>query len=106
MSAELLVTIVFGLSAAVSGWFVVHGSRARWSAVALMLGGGLTLAGCAIVQLDAGDVAPTLFRLAGCLALPVALVVYPRARWSDPLSFVLTTVVIAAGCVCVTWPAS
>jgi two-component system NarL family sensor kinase len=106
MSAAEIATIIFGLSAAVSAWFIIHGSRARASALGLLVGGVSALAGCAALELGVDGAAPTLFRVAGCLAVPTALVLYPRSRWTDPLSFILTTLVIAAGCLSVIWPAS
>lgn len=104
MSAITIAAMLFGASAAVSGWFVVQGSKARLSGAVLLLAGATTLAGCAAVGLDLDGAAPVLFRAAGCLTVPVALVLYPRPRWSDPVSFVLTVVVLASGALCVVWP--
>jgi two-component system NarL family sensor kinase len=103
MNAPQVAAIVFGLSAAVSGWFILQGARARLSGLGLLLAGAATLAGCATLGLDLDGAAPVLFRLAGCLAAPAALVVYPRTRWPDALSFVLTTLVVASGCLSVAW---
>ncbi|MEO6604249.1 MAG: histidine kinase [Aeromicrobium sp.] len=106
MSILEVAATLFGLSAAVSGWFIVQGSRARVSGAALLLGGVLALAGCAVIQIDAGGAEAVLFRVAGCVAVPSALVLYPRPRWNDPVSFVLTVTVLAAGAISVVWPDS
>lgn len=50
--------------------------------------------------------APSALRLAAALVLPIAVVVYPRPSWRDPLSFVLLTLVAAAGTLSVVWPDS
>ncbi len=62
------------------------------------------LAGCAALQVDLDAAAAVLFRFAGCLAVPAALVVFPRSRWRDPLGFALTIVVLASGAICLVWP--
>lgn len=103
MTPLFAAAALFGISAAVSGWFILQGPIARASGAVLMLGGAATLVGCAAVELDL-DGAAALFRFAGCLAVPAALVVFPRSRWRDPLGFVLTIVVVASGSICVAWP--
>ena len=106
MSLSLASAVIFGLSAAVSGWFIVHSSRSKVSGATLLIGGIVVLTGCAAGGLDLRDVEPFLFRTAGCLLLPTALVLYPRASWRDPLSFVLVVTVLGSGAVCMAWPAS
>lgn len=99
-----MAAALFGMSAAVSGWFIVQGSNGRLSGALMMLGGALALAGCAAAELDLDGTAAGLFRSAGCFAIPAALAVYPRLRSNDPLSFVVAVVVLAAGALCVVWP--
>ncbi|MDX6276132.1 MAG: hypothetical protein QOJ72_260 [Nocardioidaceae bacterium] len=106
MTESLVAAVIFGLSASVSGWFVVQGSRARLSGGALLVGGAATLIGCALVGLDVNDTAPPVFRVAGCLMLPLAVALYPRATWRDPVSFVVVVAVLGAGSICVIWSAS
>lgn len=105
MNLSLATAILFGLSAAVCGWFIVQSARSKASGVALLVGGIVALTGCAAFGLDLRDVEPFLFRTAGCLLLPTALVLYPRASWRDPLSFVLVVTVLGSGAVCMAWPA-
>lgn len=64
------------------------------------------LAACAAVELELNSTSAVLFRFAGCLAVPTALVLFPRPRWGDPLGFVMITVVLACGGICVVWPAA
>ncbi|MCW2799656.1 MAG: hypothetical protein JWQ70_1128 [Aeromicrobium sp.] len=106
MTASEVAAIVFGLVAAVSGWFILHGSQARASGAALLVGGLGILAGTALLGLDLNDAAPFAFRAAACLIVPAALVVYPRTDWKDPLSFVLIVTVLGAGAVSVLWAAA
>ncbi|MDR7087705.1 signal transduction histidine kinase [Aeromicrobium panaciterrae] len=103
MSVLLAAAIVFGVSAAVAGWFILKGSTARSSGTLMLLGGVATLGGCAAVQLELDGAAAVLFRAAGCLAIPAALALFPRPRWSEPLGFVLITVVVSAGVIATTW---
>jgi two-component system, NarL family, sensor kinase len=98
--------VLFGASSAVSGWFIVQGSKARSAGAALLLGGAVVLAGSASVALDLDGTAAALFRTAGSLLLPAALVLYPRPRLGDPVSFVLVVVVLAAGALGAAWPAA
>jgi signal transduction histidine kinase len=106
VNPSVLAAVAFGISSAVSGWFIVQGVRARVAGVALLAGGLLVLAGCAAIVVDVSEVAPAAFRAAGCLAIPTAIVLYPRAAWRDPLSFVLVVVVLAGGVLAVIWPPS
>lgn len=106
MNATLGAAAVLGVVTAVSGWLIWQSARSRASGAALFLGGALLLIGCASSLLDLNSVTPTAFRLAGALVLPVAVVVYPRPSWRDPLSFVLMTLVGAAGALSVVWPDS
>jgi two-component system NarL family sensor kinase len=106
VTASEVAAIVFGLVAAVSGWFILHGSQARASGAALLVGGLGILAGTALLGLDLNDAAPFAFRAAACLIVPAALVVYPRTDWKDPLSFVLIVTVLGAGAVSVLWAAA
>jgi two-component system NarL family sensor kinase len=106
VNAPVVAAVALGVSSAVSGWFIVQGSRARLAGAALLVGGILALTGCAAIAVDLAGVAPTAFRAAGCLAIPAALIFYPRPDWKDPLSFVLTVVVLAGGALCVVWPAA
>ena len=103
MTILLAAAILFGVSATVSGWFILQGSTARLSGATLLIGGLASLAGCAAVEVELGDTAAVLFRASGCLLLPAALVLFPRPRWNDPVSFVLTVVVLAAGGICLVW---
>ena len=105
MNLSLASAIVFGSSAAVSGWFIVQSARSKASGAALLAGGIVALVGCAAFGLDLRDVEPFLFRTSGCLLVPTALVLYPRASWRDPLSFVLVVAVLGSGAVCMAWPA-
>jgi signal transduction histidine kinase len=105
VNLSLASAVMFGLSAAVSGWFIVQSSRSKVSGATLLIGGIVVLTGCAAGGLDLHDVEPFLFRTAGCLLLPTALVLYPRASWRDPLSFVLVVTVLGSGAVCMMWPA-
>ncbi|MCW2749095.1 MAG: hypothetical protein JWR83_205 [Aeromicrobium sp.] len=105
MSLSLATAIVFGLSAAVSGWFIVQSSRSKVSGAALLVGGIVVLSGCAAAGLDLQGAEPFFFRTAGCFLVPAGLVLYPRASWRDPLSFVLVVVVLGSGAVCMAWPA-
>lgn len=104
MTAELAAAAFLGVVATASGWVVVRSGRSRTAGLALLLGGAVTVLGSAAAVLDLAGVAPPAYRLAGCLLLPVAVVAYPRPGWRDPLSFVLTVVVTAAGVLAVTWP--
>jgi len=106
VNATLGAAAVLGVVTAVSGWLIWQSARSRASGAALFLGGALLLIGCASSLLDLNSVTPTAFRLAGALVLPVAVVVYPRPSWRDPLSFVLMTLVGAAGALSVVWPDS
>lgn len=106
MNATLGAAAVLGVVTAVSGWLIWQSARSRASGAALFLGGALLLIGCASSLLDLNSVTPMAFRLAGALVLPVAVVVYPRPSWRDPLSFVLMTLVGAAGALSVVWPDS
>ncbi|GAA3526485.1 hypothetical protein GCM10022234_24670 [Aeromicrobium panaciterrae] len=104
MTPELAAAIVFGVSAAGAGWFVLQGTMARTSGAALLLGGIATLAGSAAIELELDNTGATLLRSAGCLLIPAALVLFPRRRWNEPVGFVLTIVVLASGGIGVVWP--
>lgn len=106
MTAVLGATIAVGIVSAGSGWFVWQAGRSRLSATSLMLGGMLLLLGGAAALQDLDDIAPVLFRLAGCLFLPFAVLAYPRLTWRDPLSFVLMVLVVAAGVLGAAWEAA
>lgn len=75
--------------------------RCHGSALACALGGGLLFA-CGVLLLVAGllaettDVRPLVAAAAG-LTMPLALVLYPRARVRPPLTFVMVVVVVGAG---------
>ncbi|KRB73174.1 hypothetical protein ASE01_20655 [Nocardioides sp. Root190] len=97
MTAVLGATMAVGVAAAGAGWFIWQTGRSRLSAASLLLAGALLLLGVAAVLLDLEGGVPVLFRLAGCLFLPVAFLTYPRHDWRDPFSGVLAAVVVTAG---------
>ncbi len=104
MTPLLAAAIIFGVSAAVSGWFVLQARMARTSGVILLLAGVATLAGSAAIELELSDTGAALLRISGCLLMPAALVVFPRSHWKEPIGFILTISVLAAGGICVVWP--
>ncbi len=104
MTILLAAATLFGVSASLAGWFILQGPMARTSGAVMLLGGLVTLAGCAAIELKLDDTAAVLFRAAGCLAIPAALVLFPRTRWSEPVGFSLTMVVVASGGICIAWP--
>jgi len=92
--ALALPDAVFVASCLASGAVMALRSRARWA-------GGLSFA-CGVLLLVAGllaettDVRPLVAAAAG-LTMPLALVLYPRARVRPPLTFVMVVVVVGAG---------
>ncbi|RNL77737.1 sensor histidine kinase [Nocardioides marmorisolisilvae] len=106
MSATLACALVLGAVASISGWFLGHHRPARVAGVLLVAGGALVLLGAGSVIVDVSLAAPVLFRLAGCLLLPLAFVTFPVLRWSDPLSFVLLATTGAAGALGALWSGS
>jgi two-component system NarL family sensor kinase len=101
VTATIAAAIGLGVVTTGSGWFVWHSGRARASAAALVVGGLFLLAGCALASL--GGSTERLFLVVGCLALPLALLAYPRLMWRDPLSFVLLVVLVGGGALCAVW---
>jgi signal transduction histidine kinase len=91
---------------AVSGWFVWQIGRSRASAAGLLLGGVVLMIGVGAAALDRDGTAAGSFRLAGCLLIPFAVLAYPRLAWRDPLSFVLTVLLVGAGSLSVAWEAA
>lgn len=106
MNATLVCALVFGAVAAISGWFLGHHRPARVAAGLLVGGGTLVLLGTGAEVVDLHRTAPVLFRLGGCLLLPLSFLTFPAPRWRDPLSFVLLATGGAAGAIAVLWPAS
>lgn len=106
MNAALVAAAVFGLSSSVSGWFLVQGSRARTSGVVLVAAGVVTWAGVAAEAGDVSDAAAVMLRAAGFLLVPSAVLLYPRVRWRDPMSFVVLVIVVASGLLATAWAES
>ena len=106
MTALVVAAAGLGLASTGSGWFVWQSRRARVAAVALVIGGVLLLLCAALVLLDAGRAAESAALFAGCLALPLAVLAYPRLEWRDPLSFVLVVVVVGGGLLAALWEAA
>lgn len=94
---------LFGLVSTLSGWFVTKGSRATLSGVVLVAGGVTVLGGCAAMSLGLQASAEVLFAVAGFVVVPLAVTLYPRPSWVDPLFFVAFVVVATAGVMAVGW---
>jgi signal transduction histidine kinase len=106
MTALVTAAIAFGVSAAVSGWFLVHATRARASGLLLLTGALAVLVASACTSFGASGVTASLSRTAGFLIVPTAVLLYPRVRWRDPLSFALLVVLVVSGLIASVWSAS
>ncbi|SEC11383.1 Histidine kinase [Nocardioides exalbidus] len=104
MSAALVASAALGLVTTGSGWVVRKSGRARSSAVALVAGGLLLLLASGLALLGSDAAAGRIFLVAGCLALPLAVLSYPRLSWRDPLSFVVLVVLVGGGAISAAWP--
>ena len=106
MTGVLAACAALAVVTAVSGWFVWQIGRSRTSAAGLLLGGVVLMTGVGAAVLDRDGTAAGSFRLAGCLLIPFAVLAYPRLVWRDPLSFVLTVLLVGAGSLSVAWEAA
>ncbi len=106
MSASLACALVFGAVASISGWFLGHHRPARVAGVLLLAGGALVVLGSAASLVELKHVAPVLFRLGGCVLVPLSFVTFPVLRWRDAVSFLLLATTGAAGTLSVIWPGS
>jgi two-component system NarL family sensor kinase len=106
VNGSLACALAFGAVATISGWLLGHHRPARVAAGLLGGGGALVLLGAGAAIIEVHQVSPTLFRLGGCLLLPLAFVTFPVPRWRDPISFLVLATTGAAGALCVLWPAS
>jgi two-component system NarL family sensor kinase len=102
----LAAGFLFGTSALASAWFLLRGSRSRWSAGFLGAGGAaVLLAGC-LVLLGAQSAAAPLYAVTGVLLVPLAQVGYPAPELRRVVPFLATVTVVGAGVTGLAWPTS